>query len=1468
MRAGTPVDWERGGLEAAGSAGGTALTGLIGAVKNAGKLAEAQKEYTFGKRYNEVLKQYGLTPLGKDWSAEDSALEIANKIYSGRMTVEDVKKMFETAGGYDIATKAYMSEMPGWPGWTPGAAKDSAPARTGGERGLGAPPHASPAESAVPPPMSQTPAEQAPGEQAPMGQAPGGQALPGGGELQKALQAGTQRAAVSSRAIPMSGKIQQEEPIAAEEGTTAAPSAPSSGGGELLKALREAADAQAVPVPEGAQPEGAQEDAQREEPLSVHSFSALNSPDDLVEGALYSLGNNDTVYRFDGTYKNKHGSSLYDFTNTEYGVVETFSRQQIKGFTAYQRKQEKKLALEKKRNPPIKEAAALFMKAPGKQGAAARRLYNEAKDEALAAGMPEKDAQNFAREAVVKWGESNSKPDPTKNTETPKSPLGRGVYKFERAYKDEHGDSFYVFTDTESGERKTLDYIVSEHGLARKLEELEGMQEPEGSSPLPNMAKSDASANTGTDSSLNGSTSTPHNMAKSDASTNTDADSNTDAPAPQRGESIAAGAPAPVPAKTAQAPQTAPSGVHSAFEVKNPDSFTKGELYALGRGVYKFERAYKNERGHSFYVFTDTESGARETFSNAQLKEAVVSARKLERKQEAPENDEPTNDEPTLEELEGIEKETAGSPPPNMAKSDASTNTGVDSKPSNVHSAFEIKSPESLVKGELYALRYRVYRYEGPYKDERGRNYQTFTDIESGARESFSSLGFKNIVMTSRELERKQKTLENEEETGRQPEVIEPPKPAERAEQDGALTAPQAAGRDSETSEAREHKVPESLLEDIALSTRYLEDLKAQAAEARHDVFLNAEEREQMTLLYETQARRTQSRLEALLRTQENFKRYGSLFPSKKTAAPQDSAAVKKEAEKSLKAPGKRGSAARKVYVKAKDEAKAAGTPEKDAQNAAYNAVVESAGRQDPESQPKVSKPTEPAKNTIENTIADEQAFKRAYDELDSGNFYASIPALRKKLGWTTERFDTVMTRLRDKEALVLQAGDKAFYTEEDMRNTFTDENGFHRMTVMWRPNSPYDPFKAGTEAGTQLELLRAPGKEARTTNEAKQAEKAQESLKEDEEKRREKTQGPETRRSFEPEPPVREEGKPTAENPVTLADIRQTITKAVPWRHGQTKGNLGLFNRGAEVTRTQVRNDLMTELHEVGHFLDKKLGLREIDNPDIEQELFEAGSVTSGENAAEETIRAEGAAQFVLHYMANDKQAQTKFPEYYKAFTAALGENPEMKAFVDTLSQQTRSYLTHNPEERLRSSVVRGTDGAQRTLLEKAREAGDLVYTLAVDYLHPLRTITERVREKMGVEYLEDEYNLYGKARTAPGYKGRAGQDVTPFMDTLRALKPEDHTLLTSYLAAGRALDYREHGMYPGLDTAYEQELDTFNNAPPHIKEAAKKLRETYAGMVRKTLVKTGIMTEEQFDYQCQQLKHFMRGISCCNDT
>jgi hypothetical protein len=80
-----------------------------------------------------------------------------------------------------------------------------------------------------------------------------------------------------------------------------------------------------------------------------------------------------------------------------------------------------------------------------------------------------------------------------------------------------------------------------------------------------------------------------------------------------------------------------------------------------------------------------------------------------------------------------------------------------------------------------------------------------------------------------------------------------------------------------------------------------------------------------------------------------------------------------------------------------------------------------------------------------------EEAFKEAYMQLERGRFYVRICNLRRHLGWGTQEFDKMMTGLRDAGKLQLQAGDTNFYTEEDVRNSFVDENGFTKLTVMWR---------------------------------------------------------------------------------------------------------------------------------------------------------------------------------------------------------------------------------------------------------------------------------------------------------------------------------------------------------------------------------------------------------------------------------
>ncbi len=338
--------------------------------------------------------------------------------------------------------------------------------------------------------------------------------------------------------------------------------------------------------------------------------------------------------------------------------------------------------------------------------------------------------------------------------------------------------------------------------------------------------------------------------------------------------------------------------------------------------------------------------------------------------------------------------------------------------------------------------------------------------------------------------------------------------------------------------------------------------------------------------------------------------------------------------------------------------------------------------------------------------------------------------------------------------------------------------------------------------------------------------------------------------RFFEPEMPVREPDAPVRDKPVTIAEIRQAVDKLVPWRHGKTMpGTLGNFKVEPEVVRSKNRNDVSVIMHEVGHFIDKKLGLEKVVSG-AEQELAQGGLVASAKNYTPEQVRAEGVAQFFLHYSVDEKQAREKFPEYYQAFEGALAQHPELQPDIATIKDLVSSYYRQTSEERLQANIVRGTDKLSSPLEERLRKGWNNFNDKWIDALAPLKRVTEEIRQKMGWDYVPDEYNSYAKARTAPGFKGRAGQDTAAFLDVIRDLNPEDHTALSNYLAASRALNYRAKDMEPGLGTSLQEDRHVFGSAPDHIKNAAMKLHDVYNDMVQKTLVKTGIMSQEQFDY------------------
>ena len=79
------------------------------------------------------------------------------------------------------------------------------------------------------------------------------------------------------------------------------------------------------------------------------------------------------------------------------------------------------------------------------------------------------------------------------------------------------------------------------------------------------------------------------------------------------------------------------------------------------------------------------------------------------------------------------------------------------------------------------------------------------------------------------------------------------------------------------------------------------------------------------------------------------------------------------------------------------------------------------------------------------------EKFREAYFKLERGKFYVRICDLRRHLGWPVQEFDAMLTGLRDGGKIQLQSGDTDFFTEEDILESFIDENGFRKLTMMWR---------------------------------------------------------------------------------------------------------------------------------------------------------------------------------------------------------------------------------------------------------------------------------------------------------------------------------------------------------------------------------------------------------------------------------
>ena len=79
--------------------------------------------------------------------------------------------------------------------------------------------------------------------------------------------------------------------------------------------------------------------------------------------------------------------------------------------------------------------------------------------------------------------------------------------------------------------------------------------------------------------------------------------------------------------------------------------------------------------------------------------------------------------------------------------------------------------------------------------------------------------------------------------------------------------------------------------------------------------------------------------------------------------------------------------------------------------------------------------------------MSDEKRLRAAHDKARQGRL-SYIHAVRNALNWESERFEATLKALRDSYAVQLTGGDPSILTDQEIRDSFTDERGQRFLSI------------------------------------------------------------------------------------------------------------------------------------------------------------------------------------------------------------------------------------------------------------------------------------------------------------------------------------------------------------------------------------------------------------------------------------
>lgn len=323
-------------------------------------------------------------------------------------------------------------------------------------------------------------------------------------------------------------------------------------------------------------------------------------------------------------------------------------------------------------------------------------------------------------------------------------------------------------------------------------------------------------------------------------------------------------------------------------------------------------------------------------------------------------------------------------------------------------------------------------------------------------------------------------------------------------------------------------------------------------------------------------------------------------------------------------------------------------------------------------------------------------------------------------------------------------------------------------------------------------------------------------------------------------------------------------------------KGVGGWYNPKTDVIRSGDYGDFRVIMHELGHYVDNyfKFSNEPRFNTEFNRVIQERfGKAYNKLGMA--GIRGEGYAEFFHDYVSDRAKAKREFPEFYKHFTEAIANEPELNGITNKLSQLVHEWHRQGGAERIKGSISFESKGKVSQAIDavKRGETRDVikkamsdVYTKLVDELNPLKDLVEQVERETGEKISFDD-NPYMQAWLARGWVGKAEAliehgapeyKIPAFKDILKDIGENEHKDFSAYLVALHDLDLHKNKQKATFEYNEDAAVLGKHAGNERFNKAAKEIYK-YQDYLLKMLVKEGMLTVKAYHTMRKMYPHYI---------